>query len=306
MSSSDGSSSVPDELNSDFSEEGQLGMRDDDEESGEYDQEMEDGEASMSEESENKRPTKHREPESTAAEGDENDDMVDEDAIATNIDSKRDQAIRALLAKEDLGIIQMRIKETIRILSNFKDLNAGKSRQDYMEQLKQDISASFDYNLDLLELIFDLFSPQGAFDFIEASENQRPLTIRTNTLKTKRKDLAKVLIARGVSLDPVAEWSKVGLKIYESQVPIGATPEYLAGHYILQSPSSFLPVMTLAPQPNERVLDMSAAPGGKTSYIAQLMKNTGVLVANDIKKERLKSLNANMHRLGVSNCVVSC
>ena len=306
MSSSDGSSSVPDELNSDYSEEGHLGMRADDAESGEYDQEMEDGEASMSEESENKKPSKHREPESTAAEGDENDDMVDEDAIATNIDSKRDQAIRALLAKEDLGIIQMRIKETIRILSNFKELNAGKSRQDYMEQLKQDISASFDYNLDLLELIFDLFSPQGAFDFIEASENQRPLTIRTNTLKTKRKDLAKVLIARGVSLDPVAEWSKVGLKIYESQVPIGATPEYLAGHYILQSPSSFLPVMTLAPQPNERVLDMSAAPGGKTSYIAQLMKNTGVLVANDIKKERLKSLNANMHRLGVSNCVVSC
>lgn len=152
-----------------------------------------------------------------------------------------------MLAKEDLGIIQMRIKETIRILSNFKELSANKSRPDYMEQLKNDISASFDYNLDILELLFDLFSPQQAFDFIEASENQRPLTIRTNTLKTKRKDLAKVLIARGVSLDPVAEWSKVGLKIYESQVPIGATPEYLAGHYILQSPSSFLPVMTMAP-----------------------------------------------------------
>jgi len=64
--------------------------------------------------------------------------------------------------------------------------------------------------------------------------------------------------------------------------------------------------MTLAPQPNERILDMAAAPGGKTSYIAQLMKNTGVLVANDLKKERLKSLNANMHRLGVTNVVVSC
>lgn len=97
----------------------------------------------------------------------------------------------------------------------------------------------------------------------------------------------------------------MGLKIYESQVPIGATPEYLAGHYILQSPSSFLPVMTLAPQPNERVLDMAAAPGGKTSYIAQLMKNTGVLVANDLKKDRLKSLNANCHRLGISNVVVA-
>lgn len=87
-------------------------------------------------------------------------------------------------------------------------------------------------------------------------------------------------------------------------MPIGATPEYLAGHYILQSASSFLPVIALAPQPNEKILDMAAAPGGKTSYIAQLMKNTGILVANDLKKERLKSLNANLHRLGIHNTVV--
>jgi len=82
-------------------------------------------------------------------------------------------------------------------------------------------------------LLFDLFPPSECLDFIEANENQRPMTIRTNTLKTKRKDLAKTLIQRGVNLDPVADWSKVGLKIYDSQVPIGATPEYLAGHYIL-------------------------------------------------------------------------
>lgn len=201
----------------------------------------------------------------------------------------------------------MRIKETIKVLSNFKELrDPAKSRSDYMDQLKQDVCGAHDYNLDLLELLFDLFAPSECLDFIEANENARPMTIRTNTLKTKRKDLAKTLIQRGVSLDPIAEWSKVGLKIYESSVPIGATPEYLAGHYILQSPSSFLPVMTLAPQPNERVLDMAAAPGGKTSYIAQLMKNTGILVANDLKKERLKSLNANCHRLGITNCVVVC
>lgn len=51
---------------------------------------------------------------------------------------------------------------------------------------------------------------------------------------------------------------------------------------------------------------MAAAPGGKTSYIAQLMKNTGILVANDLKKDRLKSLNANLHRLGINNSVVVC
>jgi 16S rRNA C967 or C1407 C5-methylase (RsmB/RsmF family) len=72
-----------------------------------------------------------------------------------------------------------------------------------------------------------------------------------------------------VNLDPI-KWSKVGLQIFESQVPIGATPEYLAGHYMLQSASSFLPVMALDPKEKERVLDMCAAPGGKTSYIGKL------------------------------------
>jgi len=51
----------------------------------------------------------------------------------------------------------------------------------------------------------------------------------------------------------------------------GATPEYLAGHYMLQGASSFMPVMALAPQPNERILDMAAAPGGKTTYIGKIL-----------------------------------
>ncbi|KAJ2593070.1 rRNA (cytosine-C5-)-methyltransferase nop2 [Coemansia sp. RSA 1797] len=62
--------------------------------------------------------------------------------------------------------------------------------------------------------------------------------------------------------------------------------------------------MALAPQENERVLDMSAAPGGKTTYCAALMKNTGLVVANDANREREKALVANIHRLGISNAVV--
>ena len=243
-------------------------------------------------------------------EGIESDGEADEDGgdvdLDTNITDKRDKAISDMLKKEDLGLITMRLRENVKILSNFKELRQGdKSRSEYLEELQTDIVQAYDYNRSLVGVIFDLFAPAEALEFIEANDQARPLTIRTNTLKTKRKDLAKQLIQRGVQLDPIADWSKVGLKIYESTVPIGATPEYLAGHYILQSPSSFLPCMTLAPQPNERILDMAGAPGGKTSYIAQLMKNTGVLVANDLKRERLKSLNANMHRLGVSNIVVT-
>lgn len=85
---------------------------------------------------------------------------------------------------------------------------------------------------------------------------------------------------------------------------LGATPEYLAGHYMLQAASSFLPVIALAPQPNERILDMASAPGGKTTHIAALLQNTGVVFANDSNKQRTKSLTANVHRLGCKNVVV--
>jgi ribosomal RNA methyltransferase Nop2 len=113
------------------------------------------------------------------------------------------------------------------------------------------------------------------------------------------------LINRGVVLEPVGKWSKVGLQVFESSVPLGATPEYLAGHYILQAASSFLPVMALAPQPHERILDMAAAPGGKTTYISALMRNTGSVLANDANKTRAKGLIGNIHRLGCKNTIVS-
>mmetsp|Transcript_10695 Transcript_10695/g.24257 ORF Transcript_10695/g.24257 Transcript_10695/m.24257 type:complete len:398 (+) Transcript_10695:1-1194(+) len=150
-----------------------------------------------------------------------------------------------------------------------------------------------------------MFSPSEALEFVDYSDKIRPMVIRTNTLKTRRKDLALALMKRGVSLDPLAGWSKVGLKIMESPVPVGATPEYLSGHYMLQSAASMCPVLALSPQPKERVLDMSAAPGGKTSYIAQLMRNTGVIFANDLRADRQKATVANMHRLGVKN-VITC
>jgi ribosomal RNA methyltransferase Nop2 len=102
----------------------------------------------------------------------------------------------------------------------------------------------------------------------------------------------------------LGKWTSVGLQIFDSPVPIGATPEYMGGHYLLQSASSFLPVIALDAQVNERILDMSAAPGGKTTHIAAMMRNTGCLFANDASKDRLTSLIANIHRMGVRNTVV--
>ena len=205
----------------------------------------------------------------------------------------------------DLSAIQMRIQEIVRVLKDFKNRReSGKSRNDYIERLTTDLATYYGYNSFLIRYFLDTFSVDETMELLEANEQQRPVTIRTNTLKVRRRELAESLINRGVNLDPVGKWSKVGLIVYDSRVPIGATPEYMAGQYILQSASSFLPCMALAPQEGERVLDMAAAPGGKTTYLAALMRNTGMIFANEYQKKRLNSLVANLQRLGCTNSTV--
>ena len=206
---------------------------------------------------------------------------------------------------QDLPSVLQRLREVVNVLTDFKKLRQpGKKRSEYLSVLQHDLITYYGYNEYLITKFIQLVPTSELLEFLDACEMPRPVTIRTNTLKTRRRDLATALIGRGVNLDPVGTWSKVGLVVYDSQVPIGATPEYLAGHYILQGASSFLPVMSLAPQVNERILDMCAAPGGKATYIAALMKNTGLLVCNDSNKERCKAIIGNVHRLGVQNTIV--
>lgn len=240
-----------------------------------------------------------------------------ESAMKTNIDGDRPKIVEdadedgldaepSSLLAPDLQLLRTRITENIRVLDDFAKLaEDGRSRSEYTAQLIKDVCSYYGYSEYLAEKLYNLFTPREAFAFFEANESARPVVIRTNTLRTHRRDLAQALINRGVTLEPVGKWSKVGLQVFESTVPLGATPEYLAGHYILQAASSFLPCMALDPQENERVLDMAAAPGGKTTYLSAMMKNTGVVIANDPNKARAKGLIGNIHRLGARNVIVS-
>uniref|UniRef100_A0A8C2GFH6 NOP2 nucleolar protein homolog (yeast) n=1 Tax=Cyprinus carpio TaxID=7962 RepID=A0A8C2GFH6_CYPCA len=240
------------------------------------------------------------------------EDEDEEDTVQANFDETEqfklpgaaDRAKEGLL-QMDLQTIHQRIRDNVDVLSHFTEKREeGKERSEYLSLLRSDLCTYYSYNEFLISKLMDLFPLSELIDFLEANEIQRPVTIRTNTLKTRRRDLAQALINRGVNLDPLGKWSKVGLVIYDSSVPIGATPEYLSGQYMLQGASSFLPVMALSPQEGESVLDMSAAPGGKTTYMAQLMRNTGMIVANDANADRLKSVVGNIHRLGVTNAVI--
>ncbi|VDK46440.1 unnamed protein product [Anisakis simplex] len=240
--------------------------------------------------------------------------LADEEELQlnlTNVDSYKLPSIedveRELKEAPNLQIIKQRITDVIQVLGDFKKRRQqDRSREEYMTILLKDLCKYYGYNDYLMGKFMNLF-PNGSelMEFLDANDQPRPVTIRTNSLKTRRGQLAKMLINRGMNVDPAAKWTKVGLVVYDSQVPVGATPEYLAGHYMIQGMSSFLPVMALSPQPNELVLDMCAAPGGKTSHIAALMKNTGVVFANDLDMPRCRAVIGNLHRLGVNNCVVS-
>lgn len=206
----------------------------------------------------------------------------------------------------DLGVMKAKIAEILAVLADFaKNPSPQMTKVHYFIELRKCYCGYFGYSEELMEYLLTLFGPRESFAFLEAMEEPRPTTIRVNTLKTRRADLAQALAERHVTLEPVDEIAKTCLKVNSTKVPVGATPEYLAGHYILQSAASLLPVLALSPQANDRVLDVAAAPGGKTTHIAQLMKNTGLIVANDASKARTKALFYNCQRMGVQNVTIT-
>jgi NOL1/NOP2/sun family putative RNA methylase len=86
---------------------------------------------------------------------------------------------------------------------------------------------------------------------------------------------------------------------------LGRAIEHLLGYYYIQEIASMLPVLVLNPKPNERVLDLCASPGSKTTQIAARMENTGLLIANEVKFGRIKILAANTERCGVMNVIMT-
>jgi NOL1/NOP2/sun family putative RNA methylase len=117
---------------------------------------------------------------------------------------------------------------------------------------------------------------------------------------------AKEIVARleklGIKLQKIP-FTQYGY-IAESKFSLGAIQEYLFGYYYLQESAAQLPVQVLDPKPTDIILDCCAAPGGKTSQLAQAMKNQGVIVAYELKPHRLVSLLMNLERTGVENVVL--
>ncbi|WP_435342401.1 16S rRNA (cytosine(1407)-C(5))-methyltransferase RsmF [Enterobacter roggenkampii] len=146
-------------------------------------------------------------------------------------------------------------------------------------------------------------------DFIAAC--QRPLrrSIRVNTLKISVEDFLALVAPYSWQLTPVP-WCAEGFWIErddEDAVPLGSTAEHLSGLFYIQEASSMLPVAALFAESNapERVMDVAAAPGSKTTQIAARMGNRGAILANEFSASRVKVLHANISRCGIHNVALT-
>ncbi|AAL81381.1 SAM-dependent tRNA/rRNA cytosine-C5 methylase [Pyrococcus furiosus DSM 3638] len=161
---------------------------------------------------------------------------------------------------------------------------------------------SLGYSKTFAERYYQLWG-ERAIRIAEAMEKPLPRCFRVNTLKGTISEITKRLMKKGFQFTRVP-WAREGFCLTREPFSITSTPEYLTGLIYIQEASSMYPPVALDPKPGEIVADMAAAPGGKTSYMAQLMENKGLIFAFDVDEERLKETRLNLSRLGVLNTIL--
>jgi len=167
----------------------------------------------------------------------------------------------------------------------------------------RDLAQKFGYAEYMVERYIQLFGLEETLQLLRANEIPLPVTIRTNTLKITPKTLNKRLEDKGFEIRPVQELP-YAFEVGKGPYSIGATHEYMFGFYFLQGIASMIPVELLDPRPGDMVIDMCAAPGGKSTHIAQKMQNKGTLYVIEWNEVRMPALTTNLARCGVHNHLV--
>jgi NOL1/NOP2/sun family putative RNA methylase len=165
-----------------------------------------------------------------------------------------------------------------------------------------ELCRKFQYSKYMIPRYLKIFGKDRLVDFLKGNERKLMPSIRVNTLKITKETLYERLIAKGFELEPVQLISNA-FYVKKSPFSIGATTEYLLGYYYIQGVAPMIPSLLLNPTSNDIVVDMCAAPGGKTIHLAETMKNLGVILALDLNRARMKSLRSNISRCGVKNVI---
>ena len=137
--------------------------------------------------------------------------------------------------------------------------------------------------------------------FINSYNEKKTTGIRLNTMKMTKDKFEELNLFK---LDQIP-WTNEGFYYDETECKPGKNPLHEAGAYYLQEPSAMSVVPKLDIQKGDKVLDMCAAPGGKSTYILSKLDDTGLLVSNEINPIRIKALGENLERFGARNCIIT-
>jgi 16S rRNA (cytosine967-C5)-methyltransferase len=144
------------------------------------------------------------------------------------------------------------------------------------------------------------FGTEIAESMLRANNLPAPLTIRTNTLRTTRQALRAALEAEGVTIAET-DHAPVGLNILATPQWLRTLQAYRDGWFVVQDQAAQLIGLLLSPQPGDTVLDACAAPGGKTTHLAELMQDRGAVVALELDASRMVKIRENSRRLGLTS-----
>lgn len=150
--------------------------------------------------------------------------------------------------------------------------------------------------------MINLLGEEGFAEYEKSLQNPMYNCLRVNTLKIS---VEKFLEISPFELSPVP-WTKNAFYYDASKFTPSKHPFYFAGLYYIQEPSACLPAATIPVEPGDKVLDICAAPGGKSTELACKLQGKGLLISNDISASRLKALQKNVEVFGARNVVVTC
>lgn len=178
----------------------------------------------------------------------------------------------------------------------------------YLAELKEkNLALGYSHPEWLVERWTARWGEEVAGQLLRWNNTPPPLFARVNTLKWTAEDLQARWQKEGVSFAPFqADWLPEGLVfVLREHPPLTTMTSFQTGGFYVQDPSTLLAPILLAPQPGQKILDACAAPGGKTSLIAQLARNEAHITAWDTAPERLQRLRENLERLGVERVTVA-
>lgn len=160
-------------------------------------------------------------------------------------------------------------------------------------------------NNEIREYLTSLYGKDSVNKYEEFIKKNSTIYLRVNTLKTNKLDLIESLEKQYGILCKEIENIPNALKVVEGDKIVGKTIQHIIGQYYIQGLSSMIPPLVLSSTSKDKVLDLCAAPGSKTTELGEMMENKGTLIANEIQHNRVNMLVYNIDRINLVNAAVT-